>query len=86
MPHSRLSTFDKVRDRSAPQPSDCITAKVRFKKQRQAKRAAAELARRDNPRRRNMMRPYHCPACDGWHLTGKPQLPAHMLERPGPLT
>lgn len=75
--NEKLSQFDKSR-RAAPPPSRCLSAKVAYRKKRQAKREADRLSRLSNPRRRPNLRPYQCGLCGMWHLTSKTPMPDHI--------
>lgn len=53
--------------------------KRRYRDEIAAKLALSRIARYGEPREHTPIRCYHCPICDGWHLTSAPR-----RERPTP--
>lgn len=52
----------------------CTPHKVRYRDEIAAKLALASVQHKDGSRRsKSEKRLYHCPCCNGWHLTAKPR-------------
>jgi hypothetical protein len=66
--------------RSRPRrPARCKgnSGKVRFRDHEDATRALSQLRR--NGQDEGPKRVYHCPACDGWHLTSMRYVPSWVF-------